>query len=193
MRDELDTTAAPSDNLLTAMRNRVEECFQTAEKHYEVKIPRCSINFTLKGTKAGTACFGKKELRFNRKLAVENRDHFMNDTVPHEVAHIVQRWRYGYQVEPHGREWKKIMVEVFRIPPKRCHNLDVSSVKRKTKEYAYVCGCNGGTKQWMVGAIKHKTMQRNTNLVCTRCLKPFVFAGKGGSAVPKGLTEMELD
>lgn len=189
MQDDLDNES-PRTNIIVTVRNRVEECFVKADIFYGEKVPRCQIKFDLTGKSAGTANFAKKELRFNRKLLIDNEQDFMQDTIPHEVAHIVQRWKYGYAVASHGNEWKKIMVEVFRIPPKRCHKLDVSKVLRKTREYRYTCNCVG--KNWMISLIKHKKWQKNT-AICNRCFSPFVWAGKGSLAKPQFLKETSLD
>lgn len=175
-------------NLIVKIRSRVEECFLLAEAHYGEKIPRCEIKFDLTGTKGGTANFAERLLRFNRKLALDNEEEYMVTVVPHEVAHIIQRWKYGYGVPSHGNEWKRIMVEIFHIPPKRCHKMDVSKVRRKTKEYRYICQCIG--KHYMVGVIKHRRFQKNS-CICAKCLAPFVWEGKG--QIIKTLQEVELD
>ena len=187
MADEQET------NILTKVCEKVEECFLKADAFYGDKIPRCSIKFNLTGTRAGTANYGKRALRFNRKLLVDNPEHFLNETCPHEVAHIVQFWKYWGKVndlQPHGREWRKIMVEIFRIPPKRCHKLDVSKVKRKTQEFRYTCNCVG--RQHMFGLIHHKRAIKGTSYHCKKCSGKLQFEGKG-KVERKGLQETELD
>jgi SprT protein len=183
--------------ITTQVRNRVEECFVTAEKFYNQKLPRCTINFELTGTKAGTANYGKKLLRFNRKLLVDNPEHFFKDTIPHEVAHIVDiHFNYKQGWSAHGRSWQKVMIEVFRIPPKRCHNLDTSKVKRKTKQFIYLCGCPG--RKHPCGQIRHNKIKKNAaQYKCKYCLQTITFEGKAKTldeTKPKGMmSSVELD
>jgi len=192
MQDELNLPEIPTKNLLTRMRERVEECFVSAEKHYGTKLPRCSVNFTLQGTSAGQAIYSKKQLRFNRKLAIENTDYFLMQTIPHEVAHILDfhlNPRNGAPREPHGNSWKKIMVEVFKIAPKRCHKLDVTSVKKVTRKYKYICAaCDG--KEYLVGKTKHLAVLRGNVLYCPKCGGRIFFDNDGQQR--KSLKEEEL-
>ena len=189
MRDDLSEALA-SGNLLKKCIERVEHYFKVAEKFYNEKIPRAVISFDLTGVKAGTSCYAERKLRFNRKLLVENPEAFFNEICGHETAHFVQRWKYGYDgVASHGREFKKVMVEVFRIPPKTTHNLDTSSVARKTKQFKYVCDCPG--KFHMFGAIHHGKVQRGSVYRCQKCSAVLTCEGKGAASIPK-LREVEL-
>lgn len=191
MTDELDSCATPrKKNLLTRVRKTVEDCFQKAEKHFEIKIPRAKISFDLTGTSAGTSCYAKKLLRFNRKLLIENEDEFLTATCQHEISHHICRHLHGYGVKSHGNEWKKIMVEVFRVPPKRTHHMDTTNVRRKVKEYTYTCDCPG--KEFHFGKIKHDKIKRGNVCQCPKCFSVLTFQCKGSPIKPKGLTETEL-
>lgn len=184
-------TGITTENLLTKIRNRVEECFVKAERFYGEKIPRAEIKFDLTGTKGGTSHYAKKLLRFNRKLAVENEQEYMESVIPHEVSHHVTRWRHGYNgIKSHGNEWKHSMIKIFGISPKRTHAMDVSSVRRKTREYQWSCLCPG--RVYNVGLIKHKKLLRN-NCVCQKCLTNLRFSCKGSPDKPSLLKETELD
>jgi SprT protein len=194
MFDEIDNpeTSIP---ITTQIRNRVEECFVKAESFYGEKIPRATISFDLTGTKGGTSFYAKRILRFNPKLAAANPDEYIKIVAPHEVAHFVQRWKYGYaaNVLPHGREWQKIMIEIFRLSPKVTHRMDVSKVKRKTKQFIYTCGCPG--RKHPCGQIRHNKIKKNAaQYKCKYCLQTITFEGKAktlDAAKPKGMMSSE--
>ncbi len=99
-------------------------------------------------------------LHFNPVLTVQNFEDYLNTTVPHEMAHYIQWHVYrgsltrqitygrGYRAvltrrKVHGREWQSIM-RLFGIHnPKRCHNYDVTDVKKKRniKKFPVYCSC----------------------------------------------------
>ena len=179
------------------IRKRVEEGFLKAEAKYGIKIPRPSVRFDLTGTSAGQSFYAKNWLRFNLKLAIANEEDFLERTPDHEVAHHIQRHIYGYAgVKPHGKEWKKIMIEVFGTPPKRCHNYDVSTTARNTKPYQYNCNCAG--KVHAMGSIRHRKVLRGAVFTCNSCRNELEFVSKESkapAAAPKGgrfLREEEL-
>lgn len=84
--------------------------------------------------------------RFNIKLAMENTEEFLEITVPHEVAHHVQGILFPKSLkvkEGHGKEWCKIMTEVFEIPADRYHTMNIDSVKNAPDlagDYHYMKG-----------------------------------------------------
>ncbi len=67
---------------------RVEACYQLAEDFFKRSFPRPEVSFKLRGQKAGVAHLQENLLRFNPKLYAENREHFLKQTVAHEVAHL---------------------------------------------------------------------------------------------------------
>jgi SprT protein len=87
----------------------------------------------------------KHMIMVNAILFSENVEEYLNQTIPHEVAHAFQSHLYrncGYRVMPHGSEWKRIMIK-FGKNPKRTHSYDVSNavMRRVQKNYIYICNC----------------------------------------------------
>ena len=132
--------------------DKVEECFQIAERYFNREFERPkNIIFKRNGTTGGYSHYSKRELMFQLDLAEHHGDDFLNRTVPHELAHYVQRAVYGYynsygkKVMPHGREWKSIMRNVFRLEPSRCHSYDTTVTKTrkgfKQKRFQWKCDC----------------------------------------------------
>lgn len=73
----------------------------------------------------------------------ENPDYIVNQTVVHEAAHLIVYALYNGKAKAHGREWKSVMRRLG-VNPSRCHNLDVSNSKQKSrrvKRYKAKCEC----------------------------------------------------
>ena len=71
---------------------RCREIMQRAQDLYDVDLSRTVIRFDLRGRAAGMAGlrFGQTYMRFNRDMLTrEAFDHVLNNTVPHEIAHLV--------------------------------------------------------------------------------------------------------
>jgi len=131
----------------------------------EYFYPKC--DFSLRGTAAGIAYSRINMVNFNPGIAEENLEHFLKQTVPHEVAHLVANYYYCMNCG-HNHKWKYIMRMVYGLEPKRCHNYDVKNhVVRKTYIYKYKCGCQNGVA---VGPKHHKVLQSRPLAVrCKTC------------------------
>lgn len=83
---------------------------------------------------------------FNIKLAVQNPDEYYDQVVPHEIAHHIQYLLFPKSMRKlggHGKEWKRIMKEVFNIPADRFHSMDTTDVRLAPDlagDYHYVKG-----------------------------------------------------
>jgi len=154
----------------TLVRQRVEECFAIAEERFNRPFAMPTIRFDKRGTVGGTAHYSKWELDFNEVLLNENLDHFVKQTVAHEVAHLVDHAVYDSlsvkfcsytgkrkKRQPHGRNWKRVMA-VLGVPADRCHSYDVTnSQQRKSNTFDYKClGCG---KVLSMGKIRHNRQQ----------------------------------
>lgn len=123
--------------------DKVKACFKIAQKKYGVEFEMPEIRYDIKSWCGGLAYHQRWLLRFNLILLVENEDHYIENVVPHEVAHLVNR-RVNTpapgkkRLMPHGAEWKGVM-ELFKVVPHVKHTYDCSSiekiarVKRKNK------------------------------------------------------------
>ena len=95
--------------------------------------PAVKINARLKTT-AGLAYGTQHRVEFSAELMWEHTQHFIVDTIPHEVAHIVADLQY-VGCKAHGAEWRSVMKFLSGIEPRRCHNL-VNSVWEARKAHA---------------------------------------------------------
>ncbi|WP_256664985.1 SprT family zinc-dependent metalloprotease [Pseudomonas sp. 8AS] len=153
---------------------RVEACYRQAEDFFKRRFPRPEVSFKLRGQKAGVAHLTENLLRFNPKLYTENREHFLLQTVAHEVAHLVAHQMFGGRIQPHGEEWQLIMRGVYELPPDRCHSYAVS--RRKSTRYLYQCQCPNG--EFPFSAQRHSLVRQGRRYFCRRCRATLVFSGE---------------
>jgi len=116
---------------------RIEECYKIAEKHFDRKFERPEVRYDIKNRFGGTATYGANLIRLNLILLVENEDHFLKQTVAHEVAHLINyhtaERKSGKKLMPHGKEWKAVMTEVYKLPAHTKHTYDCSSIDMKRR------------------------------------------------------------
>lgn len=141
------------------------------------------VEYFSKGVKAGQANIRTNKVLFNEVLAVENGEAF-DDTISHEVAHIVQYHLYP-RSQPHGAEFKRIH-RALGGTGNTYHSYNVASVKRYRKgSKVFTCGCNRKivlTPERSLSAIVYK------NIVCTKCKSKVEYLG--GLELVKGLSHV---
>jgi SprT protein len=108
---------------------RVKFYVDLAHKKIGVQIPYPRVEFSLKGTTAGTANYAKNLIRFSPTLLRENVEEFLHSTTGHEVAHLIAMHQEP-ACEPHGMIWGAVM-HAFSLPATRCHRYDVKNVPSK--------------------------------------------------------------
>lgn len=140
-------------------------------------VPR--IDWSLKGKVGGAYRTGNHTIRINLVLLSENIEYYLEQIVPHEVAHacVHAKWgffRYHSRISPHGQEWKYVM-RAFGKSPDRCHNLDVTNATQRTvaREYVYHCGCN----EYKLTIIRHRRIQKGAKYTCRHCHKSLEYKG----------------
>ena len=167
--------------------DKVEESFKKAESFYNQPIPRPkNIIFKRNGTTAGYSCYGRKELMFQLDFAEHNQEDFINQVVPHEVAHWVDDVVYGNKYingrrQVHGPRWKYIMRAVYKLNPDRCHNYDTSvTITKKQARHEYTCGC----RTFNLSTTLHNKIQSGKQKRhCLRCRQNLVLV-KPNAIVP---------
>lgn len=71
---------------------------------------------------AGYAYYDKNHITISSKLYAIDPEQILNQTVPHELAHIVSG--ILFECYDHSEKWKAVMV-AYGIPPDRCHTIGV--------------------------------------------------------------------
>ncbi|GHB24885.1 hypothetical protein GCM10009038_24970 [Salinicola rhizosphaerae] len=129
------------------------------------ELPRPGVWFDLRGRSAGQAHHGRGGLRFNRTLLRENRQAFMDEIVPHEMAHwLVFHLEGGLRARPHGREWQTVMRSLYGLKPTTTHRFDVS--RASPMPYVYRCQCE---TRHRFSARRHAQARRGAQYRCRRC------------------------
>lgn len=161
----------PPDAQLT---ERVEACFLQAEARLGRRFPRPQIHLNMRGRAAGAARLQTWELRFNPALYRANKDAFLAEVVPHEVAHLLVHALWGegrgkQKVQPHGRQWQSLMRELFNLEPRVTHCFDLAVLALRT--HLYACAC----QQHQLSVRRHnKVVRGEARYHCRLCRQPLV-------------------
>ncbi len=132
---------------------RAKQCLQLANIYFQTDFTLPTISYRVRGQKAGVAYLVQNEVRFNPILLQENAQAFIQQIVPHEIAHIIAYQKFG-RVKPHGKEWQQIMQVVFGLPAKVSHQFDTKNTCGQ--RFAYHCGCQ----------IHQLSLQRHQKIYC---------------------------
>lgn len=140
---------------------------------YHPALPRPAVWFDLRGKGAGQAHYVRRGLRFNPVLLRENRHAFLAEVVPHEMAHwLVHHLEGGPWMQPHGHEWKTVMVRLFGLKPRTTHSFDVS--RSSPAPYCYRCECD----RHFFSARRHGLARKGTTYRCRQCAQTLVYEGR---------------
>lgn len=146
------------------VHDKIKECVWIAQSRYGKYFRIPTVSYDIRGAVAGKAFIYQNHIKLNPVLLRENKDHFINQTVPHEVAHLIAHQVYGNRIRPHGREWASIM-SLFGRPANRCHSYEVTR-SRTVKMHEVKCGC----KTKMISSIRYNRMVKGlATYKCKRC------------------------
>lgn len=160
-----------SATLIQHAEHKIQSDIERASDYFSFAFPVPSLSFKLRGKCAGKAYLDRWEIRLNPILFQENQTAFLQQVIPHEIAHLIAYQRFGH-VRPHGREWQSIMLEVFQLPPTTTHHFDISSVQGE--RYRYQCACQ---IHHLTIRRHNKVMKGSVNYRCTRCQQGLQFSG----------------
>lgn len=150
--------------LISHLNNAIELYYKKAELFFYRTFTRPTVKIDLRGLSAGTATPSQNLLRFNKELLLNNQQHFLQQTVPHEIAHLLAYHLFGLKIRPHGKEWQHIMNAVYQVPAERCHHYEI---KRKPTTY-YIYGCHCPTHHTLT-IRRHNAIKKGRKYLCKRC------------------------
>ena len=143
-------------------QRQLKQSLALANQFFNKEFTIPVMNFELRGQKAGVAYLQQNEIRLNPVLLVENGAAFIQQVVPHELAHLLVYQQFG-RVQPHGKEWKMMMEQVLGVPAHIYHKFSTASV---VKQFSYECGC----QTHLLSVRRHNTIQRNQrSYICRKC------------------------
>ena len=94
----------------SALRRRTFKLIAEAERIYGVKLPKTTVFFFSGSDDAGWQV-GSDRIAYNVELARRNRQVFLDEIVPHEVAHLVQTNTKPLSRQ-HGKYWHEICLRL---------------------------------------------------------------------------------
>nr|WP_113868231.1 SprT family zinc-dependent metalloprotease [Brenneria salicis]NMN90447.1 SprT protein [Brenneria salicis ATCC 15712 = DSM 30166]RLM30000.1 SprT family protein [Brenneria salicis ATCC 15712 = DSM 30166] len=142
---------------------------QQANVVLNTQYPEPTVSYQQRGTTAGSAWLQHWEIRLNPLLLQENQQAFIDEVVPHELAHLLVFARFG-KVPPHGKEWRWMMEHVLQVPARRTHRFAVQSMQGQT--FSYQCDC----RHHELTVRRHNRVQRGeTEYRCRYCGKILRF------------------
>ena len=125
--------------------------------------PQPLLSFTQRGKAAGTAHLQRWEIRLNPVLLADNRQAFIEEVIPHELCHLLVFKRHG-KTAPHGREWQALMQQLFALPGKATHQMDIRKVIGE--QFIYHCGC----REHPLSLRRHNNVRRGkSRYLCRHC------------------------
>lgn len=133
----------------------------SAFKLQDHEIP---VVFVAKGRAAGMAKFRKNalgityNLEFNVDAINKDWDEMVSNTIPHEIAHIVDHAIHG-KFNGHNRIWQRICM-ILGGDATRTHDIPVEKA-RKTRKVLYKATC--GSEIWLTMRM-HNQLQRGSIL-----------------------------
>jgi predicted SprT family Zn-dependent metalloprotease len=151
-------------------------CIEVAKKCYPGNasaFKKVNITYDVRGGCAGKAFHHLWTIKLNPILLMENIKEMVENTVSHEVAHLIDKEVHGTQYGRynrrtgrrnrivHGPTFKRIQRQFGRCDA-TFHNMDVSNarVKRKSKpKHIWDCNCGSPSGRMEIGAVRHRNMQ----------------------------------
>jgi SprT protein len=141
------------------VEKKIEMLQKKTEKLYGKRVPNVKVKYDLKSVRIGgmavTNPWAEKfDMRLHEAALNEYQEDYIEGTVVHEFAHLVQHCFYR-NTKPHGKEWKRVMVQLGKNP-ERCHTMNLRGAmekfakvtgvpapkKRQLKRFTYKCSCD---------------------------------------------------
>lgn len=115
--------------------DKCKEIYAKAQALYQVDLSKVGIRFDLKGRAAGQACRrgGMYYMRYNMDVLQRELADTLNDTVPHEIAHIVCYMKPALGAN-HNYGWERVC-RALGGSGASTHDLEVVHGKGHTYEY----------------------------------------------------------
>lgn len=157
------------DDLLNTAKTCLEDCLKKLRNTEFAACRKPNIELNQRGKIAGAALLQKNIIRLHPRLFIQNKTYFVEQVIPHELAHLVV-WQFYGRVRPHGQQWRYVMTEILGLEPHLHHHLDVK--KAGVKLFTYVCQCN----EVELSAVRHNRVQKNRqSYICKQCRQTLVY------------------
>lgn len=161
----------PTTQQETAINAKVAEVLAKLSDRLNKPLKVPLIRYDLKGSVAGKA--NARELWLNLELLNTEWDDMLNNTLPHELAHVVVRQVWGNEPKGHGHEWQMIM-RMLGLTPTRCHSYEYKPARVHSRDHKYECDCRTYT------GTSHRATKMASGwvYVCSRCKGEVRYVGR---------------
>jgi SprT protein len=161
-------------------KRRVHEttaiCLAAARERWpeaRLRFPR--IEFRLRGRSAGEACDETWTTNYNLPLLLRYGEAFLDEIVPHEVAHLIVAALHPQRVKPHGPEWRAVMA-FFGVRARATHEFETEPARRVAR-VPDRCGCG---RPHLLTLRAHRRIRRGLReYTCRSCRQVLVWTGEG--------------
>ncbi|WP_392552082.1 SprT family zinc-dependent metalloprotease [Orbus wheelerorum] len=148
------------NNVIASLRHYIS----IANQFFNQVFDEPELIYRKKGSIAGSALLQKWQIQLNLNMLLENKEQFINEVIPHELAHLIAYKKFGL-VKPHGKEWQGIMEQIFHQDAKRTHNFNLPQ-PLITNRHQYYCEC----QSHLLTNIRHQKIQNKcAQYYCKKC------------------------
>lgn len=152
-----------NDNLKDRILQRHNEVINKAKELFPAYAAKSqhTVYFYETGRSAGLA-HGHHKVGYNIHIFAQDPERFINDTIPHEIAHmVVNALNAG---KGHDKNWKHVCT-MLGGNGNRCYSAENITHKllRHRKQYQYRASC--GTLV-MLSDVRHKRLQQEKLSLC---------------------------
>lgn len=174
----INPTRQEIEAIIALCHDKLNDSLIVANKRLNTQYKLPIISFDLRGRVAGLAYPHMWKIRINLEMLMNSGRAFIDEVIPHELAHLIVHQYYTVDkkrmhIKPHGDEWKMMMCDVFKLPPKRTHNYEVP--KRTKTVFVYTCQCS----EYPLSIIRHNKIRAGSaRYSCKKCHQNLVFTGQ---------------
>lgn len=134
-----------SNEIKNKVERKIKKCLKIAEEHYWSTFEYPKVKYKNLGPTGGLFTYddnGNPLIELNSFCLIGEEKDFINNTVPHEVAHLVSHELSPY-CAAHGLKWIEVM-KLFNVAPDVLHTHDTTKALKhfpnKTKGFCDKCG-----------------------------------------------------
>ena len=180
----LEAPAAPEHpvDLRAAAQARLEALWAHARPHLgRRRWDMPTLAFYRRRTDAGRAVLQAQRIEVNEDLLERHPEPMLEETIAHELAHLLVYRLFGRRARSHGAEWQTLMRDWFGVAPQRTHDFDLRGLRvRRQQRYAYHCGC----RQHELSSVRHRRAVRGVDYRCVACQGRLRYLQTGASTSP---------
>jgi len=151
-----------TNNKVVKIVNETLEKAKTLWPHKAHLVKPLTVDWEVGGVRtAGLAHIYRDRVSYNSHYI--NEVDFWDTTVPHEVAHHLQKWFYPSARQAHGPEFRSIMARLG-CSTRTCHSMKPEALL-EARPFEYECPCC--KKTFNLSNILHKRVQSGQRRFCS--------------------------